>query len=228
MGAVACLLHSFSQESEHVVAQVVDSPFSSFEAVCTLYAKKFIGIPDVLVAPAVSVLKESFSTHRFNPFRIDLLPLAHRSTLPTLFVYNEHDEVIPASNCEGIIKQLGEECYYERILIEDEHNHVRSAHSLAAVFRTLQKLLKTYEKNKSRANKRKGFDVFSSFVKKNSAKHLQVTDSQKEEGEKGKKREFRRSAIYCSLSKKNSCFLSPKAPKKSEVNPEFLFFNTNW
>jgi hypothetical protein len=211
MGAVACLLHEFSRkEKEGVVMQVVDSPFSSFESVCQLYACKFMGIPQLLVSPALGVLKESLSNHAFSPFQIDLLSGTGRCSTPTLFVYSEQDDVIPASNSEAIIRTLADSCYYERLIIPDEHNHVRSASSLAAIFQKIHKFIRLFEKDKDRP-RRKGFDVYSSFVKRSTAK----------EGEDREKREtFRRSAIYCSLSKKHSSFFSPKlSKKKSDLNP---------
>lgn len=88
MGAVACLLHGFNFAEYRVVLQVADSPFCSFESVCELYAKRFMGIPELLVGPALSLLKDSFASHQYNPFRLNLLPMAEKCRTPTLFLYN--------------------------------------------------------------------------------------------------------------------------------------------
>lgn len=45
-------------------------------------------IPELLIGSAISILKESFSTHPFNPFKINLLSSAKNCKIATLFVYN--------------------------------------------------------------------------------------------------------------------------------------------
>jgi pimeloyl-ACP methyl ester carboxylesterase len=222
MGAVACLLHTLQHPDDRVVLQVVDSPFCSFAAVCEGYAQRFMGVPELLVAPALAVLRQTFSGHAYDPFRIDLLALADRCSTPTLFVYNEQDEVIAASNTEELIRRLPPACYYERLAIGDPHNHVRSSRTTALVFEKLRRLLRTAEKGREERGRgrRRGFDVLSSLVKRGP---VELQAGKAGEGREG----FRRSAIYCSLSKKNSCFLSPKTPLGKRDNPELFSLNTN-
>ena len=59
--------------------------------------------------------------------------------------------------------------------------------------------------------RRRGFDVMSSLVKREQT-------GREERQVKGGKEGFRRSAIYCSLSKKSSCYLTSKEENKGE-NP---------
>lgn len=99
MGAVASLLSAASKKyDDYVSLQILDSPFACFHSVCESYCHRYMNIPKLLLSPAVSILRESFSSHPFSPFLIDLRKSAKSCSIPTLFVYNPEDEVVPSSD----------------------------------------------------------------------------------------------------------------------------------
>jgi hypothetical protein len=96
MGAFASLAFTSTEADRgDCILQILDSPFSNFESVCQQRAKIFFGFPDFLVNYAVNLMKQNLSEHPFNPFKFDLKEKLPACRVSSIFVYNEHDEVIP-------------------------------------------------------------------------------------------------------------------------------------
>ena len=101
MGAFASLAFS-STHSFHnsVLLQILDSPFSNFESVCKQRAQMHFGLPDFIANYSVNLLKKNLNDHPYNPFDMELKEKAALCQTPTIFVYNEEDDVIPSENTE--------------------------------------------------------------------------------------------------------------------------------
>jgi hypothetical protein len=96
MGAFASLAYtSEHNQSEKVLLQILDSAFINFESVCKQRARTHLHLPELLIQPAVNLLKRSMEVRPFNPFQLDLRGRAARCRVSTVFVYSESDEVIP-------------------------------------------------------------------------------------------------------------------------------------
>lgn len=215
MGAVASLLACCARPAEEVLLQVVDSPFASFEAICHHHAHTHLRLPALLVPPAVAVLKESYQPHKFNPFRINLAHNIRACRTPSLFLYNQADEVIPASNSEDLIRRLDPSCPFERVLISDAHNSMRSRGTVELVFEKIRKYVRQSESAREKVGKRKMMHVYSSFVKKDkeSKKSFNLYSEKEEPRDK-----MRRSVIFCSLTRRHPRKYSPELGGRP--NPE--------
>ena len=113
MGAFASLAYS-STHSFHnsCVLQILDSAFSNFESVCKQRARIHYNFPEFIVNYSVSLLKKNLSNHQFNPFDFNLKEKVALCKTPTVFVYNEKDEVIPSENTEELIQEISQRCTF--------------------------------------------------------------------------------------------------------------------
>ena len=120
MGAFASLAYTSTHSFNNAcILQILDSVFSNFESVCKQRAKLHYGFPDFLVNYSVNILKKNLSSHQFNPFDFNLKEKAAFCSVPTIFVYNEKDDVIPCENTEELINEISKRCSYERLIIKD-------------------------------------------------------------------------------------------------------------
>ena len=57
--------------------------------------------------------------------------------IPTIFLYNQNDEVVSYKNSETIIENF--KGHYEKLLIEEKHNSARTAKTLKTVLHSIKK-----------------------------------------------------------------------------------------
>lgn len=72
MGAVASILYTSKSTDKDVFFQVLDSPFSSFEAISLHHAKNIIGLPELFLNFGVGIVKEHLKSSRFNPYNMSM------------------------------------------------------------------------------------------------------------------------------------------------------------
>lgn len=82
---------------------VIDSPFCDFRQITKQIAIKRINIPEFLIDVTLNVIEENFDTllkdektgKVYNPFQINFKNIMIETSIPTIFLYSEIDEVVP-------------------------------------------------------------------------------------------------------------------------------------
>lgn len=80
--------------------------------------------------------KKNCSKFRYNPFSIELTDIGQCNT-NALFLYHEEDSVINCQNTHLICSKY--KGIFEKFIIEENHNTVRSAKTIDSVFSFIEK-----------------------------------------------------------------------------------------
>lgn len=113
-----------------------------------------------------------------------------RCHVPALFVYSENDKVILPENTINIINNFNPDIRFEKLIIDENHNNIRSKDTLKNIFGVILK----YRLNESTIEKKKTkrglFEVISSQMTPRTNRTSETDQQSKTK------------LIQCSLSKK--------------------------
>jgi pimeloyl-ACP methyl ester carboxylesterase len=109
-----------------IVGLILDSPFTSMQGLATEYSTTRVGVPSLLMTPAVHYLRHTIqATHQFDIYHINPLGAASRIDIPTVVLSGSEDKIVPP--------KLSEELYEAfngpkiRIFFQGGHNTHRPA-----------------------------------------------------------------------------------------------------
>jgi pimeloyl-ACP methyl ester carboxylesterase len=109
-----------------IVGLILDSPFTSMEGLATEYSTTRVGVPSLLLTPAVHYLRHTIQlAHQFDIYHITPIGAATRIDIPTVVLSGSEDKIVPP--------KLSEELYEAfvgpkiRIFFHGGHNTHRPA-----------------------------------------------------------------------------------------------------
>ena len=97
--------------------QILDSPFVSFEEAAFELTKKRAKVPEVFIKMALEAIRENIAKKKttFNPFEVNLNKKLIKTSIPTIFVYSEQDDIVNPENSHRLIGNF--EGHYEKYII---------------------------------------------------------------------------------------------------------------
>ena len=102
-------------------------------------ASKNVKAPEFLVSFALQLAKKNCSKLKDNPFSIELSEV-DGCLVPALFVYCLEDNIISCQNTHMIASKYGG--VHEKLMIEENHNTVRSMTTIKKIFGYVDKYLR--------------------------------------------------------------------------------------
>lgn len=104
-----------------VLGLVLDSPFTSMQGLAEEYSSSRVGVPSILLSPAVHYLRHTIQTnYNFDLYHMTPIGAAPRIDIPTIVLSGSEDKIVPP--------KLSEELYEAftgpkmRIFFQGGHN----------------------------------------------------------------------------------------------------------
>lgn len=116
-----------------VLGLILDSPFTSMQGLATEYSNSRVGVPTLLLTPAVHYLRHTIQTsYNFDLYHMTPIGAAPRIDIPTIVLSGSEDKIVPP--------KLSEELYEAfagprmRIFFQGGHN----THRPSAIYEAIR------------------------------------------------------------------------------------------
>lgn len=109
-----------------IMGLILDSPFTSMQGLAYEYSTSRVGMPSLLVTPAVHYLRHTIqSAYQFDLYHMTPIGAASRIDIPAIVLSGSEDKIVPPKLSEELYEALGGPKL--RIFFQGGHNTHRPA-----------------------------------------------------------------------------------------------------